>query len=615
MNILDLIFFGAIIANLVFGFVIFTKGLKSRANRCFALIVLLIIFWLYFSYSATYSAIAQSERAFFWVKMGYGAAAVLPSLLLYFALIFPDDASAGLPVISAVFSPALVFIYLLSSEYIIRSVSFMRGDIASIDFTEINTVFILYFVIYIVLALGVLLKKYFSIKGVARSQIQYVFAGTLIPLAVTAGFYNFAPALGIRDGWYIFNIIGPLSTLFFTGLVTYAISKQRFVGLNVILSKSVVYSMLAGIVTAVYFGCLYLIAAIFQTISGNYSVLIVMIVFFIFAVIFEPLRDRFQEWVDSIFFKSKLDYEKTLKETSAAMSVLSGTERLLKITARLITRRMNLTGAALFWYNDKKDRFEIKGVDGSIKELSGFTMTSNFPLIEALEENKGVLLKSDIEKQLTDIFITYYEKKKLEDVLGDINKLKVSLCVPSMIKDKMVAFLALGEKLSGDPFDEEDLNFLMTLANQSAIFVENSLLLEKEKEAAMKLAEAEAREKYTVMLEKMNKQLIETREELVKAERLSTLTKLSVSLQHEINNPLTSVLAQTQGLLLKLGTQSEMPLDFIKERLQTIEREARRIRELLINLAHITEPIVREYMPGVEMIDIGASAKENEPPR
>jgi len=172
--------------------------------------------------------------------------------------------------------------------------------------------------------------------------------------------------------------------------------------------------------------------------------------------------------------------------------------------------------------------------------------------------------------------------------------------------------LSMGAKLSGEDFNEEDLNFLTTLANQSAIYVENSNLLEKEKENAKKIAEAQVKEKYAAVLEKTNKELMETREGLVKAERLSTVAKLTVSLQHEINNPLTSVLAHTQALELKLNSGESLSPEFVKDKLGTIEREARRIRDLLRNLAHITEPVVREYTPGIEMIDIKASPKSDE---
>jgi len=417
------------------------------------------------------------------------------------------------------------------------------------------------------------------------------------------------PVMGIAYGSYVLHNIGALSMTVFTGMTTYAIVKHRLLGFNVFFGKTIVYSVLAGFVTAMYFGFLYVVARMFQGISGNYSMIIGLFFFFFFAILFEPLRDRLQIWVDKIFFKAKFNYEKALKETSSAMSLLSDMDRLLKITARLITRRMKLNGAALFLLNEKKGRFEVKGSDGIFKNLAGFSMSLNYPIIELLEESKLPQNKQDIEKMLIDPAITPEERLRQEKVLSDFIKIDVELFVPSVMKNNLVAFLALGGKLSREDFNEDDMNFLTTLANQSAIFVENSMLLEKEKEGAKKLAEADVREKYTATLEEVNKELLETREQLVKAERLSTLTKLTVSLQHEINNPLTSVLAQSQVLIMKMNADQNVPMDFIKERLITIEREAKRIRELLRNLVNITEPVVREYIPGTEMIDISASSK------
>jgi hypothetical protein len=72
------------------------------------------------------------------------------------------------------------------------------------------------------------------------------------------------------------------------------------------------------------------------------------------------------------------------------------------------------------------------------------------------------------------------------------------------------------------------------------------------------------------------------------------------------------VLALTQALEQKLNSGESLNPDFLKEKLATVDREARRIRDLLRNLAHIIEPVIREYTPGIEMIDIKASPKSEE---
>ncbi|MEK7375756.1 MAG: histidine kinase dimerization/phospho-acceptor domain-containing protein [Candidatus Margulisiibacteriota bacterium] len=395
-------------------------------------------------------------------------------------------------------------------------------------------------------------------------------------------------------------------------MVAFFYTQKKMRTFKAFLGRSIVYTILAGFISGLYFGFLLFAARFFQGVSGNYSLAIGFLFFVFFAVVFEPLRDRLQRWVDQIFFKPRFNYEKTLKDTSEAMSLLTDTDRLIKLTARLVARRMKLTSAALFLFDEKKDRYVIKGAEGLLKDLSGVTMTSNYPVIEALEESKDILLRGHIEKKSKDVFLTELERNKYKGMLKDFDSLDSVLFIPSMLKNKLVGFLSMGAKLSGEEFNEEDLNFLTTLANQSAIYIENSNLLEKEKGNAKKIAEAQVKEKYSAVLEKTNKELMETREGLVKAERLSTVAKLTVSLQHEINNPLTSVLAHTQALELKLKSGESLSPEFIREKLVTIEREARRIRDLLRNLAHITEPIVREYTPGIEMIDIKASPKSDQ---
>lgn len=385
--------------------------------------------------------------------------------------------------------------------------------------------------------------------------------------------------------------------------------RKRFFSINIILRSVILYSLLAVAITAIYFGFIFIMFNYFKGISRKYALFVGFAFFGFFVIVLDPLKDYLRNSIDKMFFKIELDYEKTLKDTSAAMALLTDMERLLKLTARIVARRMKLRGAVLFLFDEKRNRYELRGAEGACRVLQGTTLSPNYPIIEAMEEGRDVIVKSEIEKKMSNIFLSEFEKKKYGEILSDFSRLKITLVVPSMLKNRLIAFLGLGEKLSEDPFTAEDINFLITLSNQSAISIGNSMLLEKEKESAKKLAEAQTLEKYAQTLEKMNKELIDTREELVKMERFSTVTKFTISLQHEINNPLTSVLAQTQGLLLKMENDPNVSLDFIREHLHTIEKETKRIRELLRNLAHITEPVVREYMPGVDMIDIKASAQ------
>src|SRR5205085_533778 len=51
-----------------------------------------------------------------------------------------------------------------------------------------------------------------------------------------------------------------------------------------------------------------------------------------------------------------------------------------------------------------------------------------------------------------------------------------ALLLPVLSEDTLIAMIAVGPKLSGDPFYQEDLDLLMTLANQAGIAIKNAQL-------------------------------------------------------------------------------------------------------------------------------------------
>ncbi len=93
---------------------------------------------------------------------------------------------------------------------------------------------------------------------------------------------------------------------------------------------------------------------------------------------------------------------------------------------------------------------------------------------------------------------------------------------------------------------------------------------------------------------------------LVKSERVAAISETAVTVNHEINNPLTAILGNTQLLLMARDT---LPKDAIVK-LQTIEKSAMQIRETTAKLMSIIEPVKSSYASGLDMIDIEKSKKK-----
>ncbi len=93
---------------------------------------------------------------------------------------------------------------------------------------------------------------------------------------------------------------------------------------------------------------------------------------------------------------------------------------------------------------------------------------------------------------------------------------------------------------------------------------------------------------------------------LVQAERAAAITETAISLNHEINNPLTAILGNIQLMLMN---KAKLPEEVVNK-LTTIESSALKIRETTSKLMSIIEPVTTPYASGLEMIDIEKSKKK-----
>ncbi len=90
------------------------------------------------------------------------------------------------------------------------------------------------------------------------------------------------------------------------------------------------------------------------------------------------------------------------------------------------------------------------------------------------------------------------------------------------------------------------------------------------------------------------------REMLVKAERLGAIGQVGIAVRHEINNPLTTVIGNTE-LLIERYENSDADL---KARLDMILDNALRIAEIVKRLEGIKQDKVVEYLKGIKMTDL-----------
>ncbi len=220
-----------------------------------------------------------------------------------------------------------------------------------------------------------------------------------------------------------------------------------------------------------------------------------------------------------------------------------------------------------------------------IEMLAGVPLDSSVSLDAA--ENLAIKAsrtgRIEITRDLYELFrpsVSQSAAAAIQELIG----VQTIAVLPLRAKARLVGVLAA---MTLQPeIDEEALTALRIFAGQAAIAIANARLLDD----VVQMAE---------QIERQNKELLETRDRLVKAERLAAIGQIGLTIRHEINNPLTGILGLTQWLLAQEPSLSESARNDLRE----IEEMSIRIRDIVKKLENV-EDRTTIYLGNTRMIDL-----------
>lgn len=201
-----------------------------------------------------------------------------------------------------------------------------------------------------------------------------------------------------------------------------------------------------------------------------------------------------------LFSKRRYDYQRALKEASSGMVQVTDPELLLSMIAQFIDLRIQARRAGFLILEEEKNRYVYKASKGMEKIPLGLVkLEVNSPLIQWFTEEsnpplvkRDVLVYEDLKNWLEDKkFLGKNETLgvKLERIKEEMDRFKAAVCIPSFYKKRLLGILVVGAKLSGERFSEEDLDILITFANNAAMGVRNAQLFEGLRKANIDLKE------------------------------------------------------------------------------------------------------------------------------
>ncbi len=133
-----------------------------------------------------------------------------------------------------------------------------------------------------------------------------------------------------------------------------AILRHRLYDIDIIIRRTLIYSILTAVLGAIYFGGVVLAQQIFKAVTGEGSDLAVVVSTLLIAALFSPLRRRIQQTIDRRFYRRKYDAEHTLARFNQSLRDEVEMDVLQTQLVAVVQETMQPDQMAL-WVNAQKD--------------------------------------------------------------------------------------------------------------------------------------------------------------------------------------------------------------------------------------------------------------------
>jgi hypothetical protein len=157
-----------------------------------------------------------------------------------------------------------------------------------------------------------------------RAQTRWVVLGAVIALVIVLG--DFAPTFlfpALRQPGSLYLLASaPIYTvpiILFSVCLGVAIVHDRLYDIDIIIRRTLIYSLVTGALAAVYFGSVVLLQASFRALTGQEQAVTVVISTLAIVALFKPVRSRVQATVDQRFYRRKYDVRQTLADFSSTL--------------------------------------------------------------------------------------------------------------------------------------------------------------------------------------------------------------------------------------------------------------------------------------------------------
>lgn len=391
----------------------------------------------------------------------------LPALFLHFFLVFPErnrSLSRHPRVEYWLYCPAAALF--LVWQYL-NLMIFTYGQARAETIAVLQMVTAAYFVAFVVMGLVSFLHSYRRCRVASvRRKLRLVVWGTiagLSPIVAVRAVLSVWPSLEIPGEKLVF-----LPLLLVPVAFGHAIVRYGLMDLEIVIKRSLVYTMLTAVLAAVYFAVVYGIGRLAARFVGSADLLFSLISIFCITLLISPLRARIRSSVDKTFFRDEYNYRMVLKQVSHSLAGIVNLESLFAYLVTRISEVFHASVIAIYLFDQKTGLYSPRyALNKEIERLNSFSGEGG--LVKHLEAAGQTL---NVERSIAlDQPLPLDEKEA-----GGLARMDCALVVPFLFKGRLLGFMSIGRRLSGNYYAFIDVELLETLCDQASVAIENASL-------------------------------------------------------------------------------------------------------------------------------------------
>ncbi|MGD8780776.1 MAG: SpoIIE family protein phosphatase [Ignavibacteria bacterium] len=394
----------------------------------------------------------------------------LPFVLVYFFWIFPrPNKLIKKDITKKLLLRIPFFTFIFTLIFVLVFVVYLK----LIPYYSIAVLFNILLVLSLVVGFVSLIISYINLKTIHERNSVFVIV-VAYTLSIVSLVYNitisnvFTGAIFNNPELFIPIIIIALLPVSFG----YSIFKYSLMDVSEVFKNAVVYGIATVALAGIYFLVIYLLGQqISYAIGTDYQAIIAVVIFIIFAFVFQSTKDKFQELLTQKFYPEQFAYQKVILKFSNEISSIVGLNNILKSVEETFRESLRLERFGILLIDESGDKFKLRAGDGLFDN-------------QLVISNENEFLRNVIDTKVKIKLMPVIEREEFESTFPANYKLlyeeEIYTVIPLRVKSNIIGLILFGLKFSKSKFAGKDLELLVAASNQIAVSIENARLYQAE---------------------------------------------------------------------------------------------------------------------------------------